>query len=235
MPLKSGHAVLGEERTAPTKQELGGVLLGGGDELRELEAASLAEAAAASSCQEAQHIAFDLLQQVDELDRRCQDVEWLLQERKSVHSNARLRWEGEEAAWQTLCADAEEASAAACARRAASEARRAAAELQVRDLRASLQDTENEVARLHSVQSALEAKRLQTAEGAREAMAEFRSSGEEDAEPPQAPGARDMLLQDLAAAKLRAEMVRLECIEARELCRQAVTRLSVRQRCPAPS
>eukprot|EP00440_Ansanella_granifera_P047192 gb/GFBE01051113.1/.p1 GENE.gb/GFBE01051113.1/~~gb/GFBE01051113.1/.p1 ORF type:complete len:182 (+),score=37.14 gb/GFBE01051113.1/:1-546(+) len=165
---------------------------------------------------------------MEELERQCLEIERQLQEQRSAQSTAQIRWEGEALAWQALCADAKEAARALSDEASVSEEQRIALERETCLLRASLEDTEAEVARLHAVQSTLEARRLHTAQRAAEEIHELEQAAAGEL-PKVARPSRD-LSEELVAAKQQVQTLRLECAAERELCREAVARLAATER-----
>ncbi|CAJ1396026.1 unnamed protein product [Effrenium voratum] len=152
----------------------------------------------------------------DSRSRHLYEIQDRLQELRCSRSTSKVQWQGEVAAWRAICMDAREAGERSTRRTAANEAQRSALDREIQQLRASLQDAEGEVARLHSMSSSLEAERLRATERAREEVREL-----EDGEA--------QLEAELAAARLRAEVLRLECSEERKMCRQVVARLTASQ------
>lgn len=176
-----------------------------------------------------------------------------------MHAGAQARWEEEAVAWQALCTDAWAAADTTRGRTAKIEAQREAAERAVGELGRALDATRNEVARLHSVQSGLEAQRLQDTENASaetrwmmveelEARAREsagimeRTAAEEELavhreETVQSEASqwewrqrRLLLEQEIADARRGAGVLRAECAEARDRCHGAVVRLDDTER-----
>ncbi|CAJ1359043.1 unnamed protein product [Effrenium voratum] len=101
------------------------------------------------------------------------EIQDRLQELRCSRSTSKVQWQGEVAAWRAICMDAREAGERSTRRTAANEAQRSALDREIQQLRASLQDAEGEVARLHSMSSSLEAERLRATERAREEVREL--------------------------------------------------------------
>eukprot|EP00435_Cladocopium_sp_Y103_P008624 s2045_g2.t1 len=152
--------------------------------------------------------------------RQLLELQRQLKEMRSNMNSSKMQMEGEVSAWQAICNDAREATQQHERQRAANEVRKVHLEEEVRQLRSSLQDAESEVARIHAMTSSLEAKRLHAADRAREEIKELL-----EWKAIQAPKELE-LRSELASARQRAEILRLECSEERQRCRQLVSRLA---------
>eukprot|EP00434_Breviolum_minutum_P012396 symbB.v1.2.010917.t1/scaffold697.1/size171729/8 len=139
-------------------------------------------------------------------------------------SSSKMQMEGEVSAWQAICKDAEEATQRYENRLVANEAQKVQLQEEARQVKAKLQETESEVARIHALTSSLEAQRLQAVDRAREKIKDMMEQQVQDS-----PAPKEMELRsELALAQQRAETLRLECSEERQRCRQLVARVSAR-------
>lgn len=197
---------------------------------------------------------------VEELERQCHFLEMRrgvareeMEERRAAQRKAASNWEDEVVAWSALCGDLKKAALESRVR-ATERLQRGLAVRETATLQERLHAAREEVARLHAMQSSLEAQRLQDGECAeREARVQRAAAADAHAQARLGGEASEAAAAELAAtreeeATLRATLhqrrvqhenlkrqaqaaqhdldeVRRECREERRCCQELVTNL----------
>ncbi|CAE7281984.1 4CLL10 [Symbiodinium necroappetens] len=141
-------------------------------------------------------------------------IQQQLQEVQASMGAAKVRSEGEVAAWQAIFADAREASERVAKKHAAQKVQKQELELEAKHLQELLEDVSEEIKKLHTVQSGLEGERLQATERVRGELARI-----------EAHGRHGQLEAELVCARRRVEELRMECESERRRCCKLVADL----------
>ncbi|CAE7023619.1 AAE3 [Symbiodinium sp. KB8] len=141
-------------------------------------------------------------------------IQQQLQEVQTSMGAAKVRSEGEVAAWQAIFADAREASERVAKKHAAQKVQKQELELEAKHLQELLEDISEEIKKLHTVQSGLEGERLQATERVRGELARI-----------EAHGRHGQLEAELVCARRRVEELRMECESERRRCCKLVADL----------
>eukprot|EP00913_Durusdinium_trenchii_P011384 g10695.t1 len=157
---------------------------------------------------------------------QLQDLQRRVEELRERRLNGRMQMEGEAAHPEYRPCQAGERQER---HRLEQEAQRLELQREAKELRSSLQEVESEVARLHAMTSSLEARRLEAGDRAREEIESLKRSRDLKLGPREADEATAdaELRSELASARHRSEVLRLECTEERQRCRQVVSRLGL--------